>query len=62
MEISEANFKRSEAQFKIGQINSVDYRQAQLNLLNAQTLLNTTRFQIKIAEVQLLLLSGQILN
>ena len=62
VEISEANFKRSEAQFKIGQINSVDYRQAQLNLLNAQTLLNTTRFQIKIAEVQLLLLSGQILN
>jgi outer membrane protein TolC len=62
VEISKANFKRSEAQFEIGQINSVDYRQAQLNLLNAQTALNTSRFQVKVAEVQLLLLSGSILN
>lgn len=62
VEISQTNFRRSEEQFKIGQINSVDFRQAQLNLLNAETVLNTSKFDVKIAEVELLLLSGRILN
>jgi outer membrane protein TolC len=59
--INRANFERTEEQFKIGQINSVDFRQAQLNLLNAETALNTSKLQVKIAEVELLLLSGRIL-
>ena len=62
VEINRNNFLRSEEQFNIGQINSLDYRQAQLNLLNAETELNTARFDVKISEVELLLLSGRILN
>jgi outer membrane protein TolC len=62
VDISRDNFERSEEQFKIGQINSVEYRQAQLNMLNAETVLNTAKFEVKISEVELLLLSGQILN
>jgi outer membrane protein TolC len=62
VEVNRDNFMRSEEQFKIGQINSVDYRQAQLNLLNAETVLNTAKFEVKRAEVELLLLTGQILD
>ena len=60
--INESNFQRTEEQFKIGQINSVDYRQAQLNLLNAKTAVNVSKFQVKSSEVALLLLSGRILE
>lgn len=60
--ISRKNFERTEEQFKIGQINSVDFRQAQLNLLNAQNSLIGAQFDVKISEIQLLLLSGNILD
>ena len=60
--ITRQNFERTEEQFKIGQINSVEFRQAQLNLLNAQNGLIGSKFDVKINEVQLLLLSGNILD
>jgi len=60
--INRQNFERTEEQFKIGQINSVEFRQAQLNLLNAQNGLIGSTFDVKISEVQLLLLSGNILD
>jgi outer membrane protein TolC len=56
------NFDRTFQQFKIGQISSIEFRQAQLNLLNAQTSLNLAKFDAKLAEVQLLQLTGQLLN
>jgi outer membrane protein TolC len=56
------NFRRSEEQFKIGQITSVEFRQAQLNLLNALTVKNAAKYSAKIAEAQLLQLTGQLLN
>jgi len=62
LEINQKNYARSEEQYRIGQINSIDYRQAQLNLSNARVELNNAYFQLKIAEVQLLLLSGNLLN
>lgn len=60
--ISRHNFERTEEQFKIGQINSIEFRQAQLNLLNAQNSLIGSKFDVKTSEVQLLLLSGNILD
>ena len=60
--INRENFERSIEQFNAGQLNSVDFRQAQLNLLNAETNLVRSRFQVKIAEVQVLLLAGRILG
>ena len=62
LEISQLNFDRSNERFKVGQINSVDFRQAQVNLLNSETVLTTSKYQVKQAEIQLLLLSGQILD
>lgn len=56
------NFERSQELFKLGQITSIQFRQAQLNLLNAETNLNKAKYEAKIAEIILLQLSGNLLN
>lgn len=56
------NFERSNEQYKLGQISSVELRQAQLNLLNAQTNKNLAKYEAKLAELELLQLTGQLLN
>lgn len=56
------NFERSEEQFKLGRITSIEFRQAQINLLNAQTNKNLAKYDAKLSELQLLQLTGQLLN
>lgn len=56
------NFDRTQERFKLGQITSVEFRQAQINLINAKTALNNAKFDAKLIELQLLQLSGDILN
>jgi len=56
------NFERSSEQYKLGQITSVELRQAQVNLLNAQTSKNLDKYDAKLAELELLQLTGQLLN
>jgi len=60
--INQLNFERTEEQFKVGQVTSVEFRQAQLNLLNAGTNLNTAKFDAKILEINLLQLSGALME
>ncbi len=59
---NELNFQRTEEQFKIGQVTSVEFRQAQLNLLTAATNYNTAKYDAKIIELQLVQLSGGLLE
>ncbi|KGL62131.1 outer membrane efflux protein [Polaribacter sp. Hel1_85] len=56
------NFDRSEERFKLGQITSIEFRQAQINLINSKTAFNNAKFDAKLIELQLLQLSGDILN
>ncbi|MGY5350971.1 TolC family protein [Wenyingzhuangia sp. IMCC45533] len=56
------NFNRTQEKFKLGQINSIEFRQAQLNLLNVEVNKNNVKYQAKLAELQLLYLSGELLN
>ncbi len=56
------NYSRSNEQYKLGQITSVELRQAQLNLLNAETSKNLAKYNAKLAELELLQLTGQLLN
>ncbi|WP_037317227.1 TolC family protein [Salegentibacter sp. Hel_I_6] len=56
------NFERSEEQFNLGRITSIEFRQAQVNLLDAKTSLNLAKYDAKIAELELLQLTGQLLN
>lgn len=59
---SKNNFDRTQEKFKLGQVNSIEFRQAQLNLLNAELSKNRAKYLAKLAEFQLLQLSGEILN
>ena len=56
------NFSRSEEQYKLGRITSIEFRQAQINLLDARTSLNLAKYDAKLAELQVLQLTGQLLN
>jgi len=57
----ENNFKRTEEHFKMGHVSSVEYRQAQLNLLNAKTAILRAKYDTKIIELRLLQLTGRLL-
>lgn len=59
---NENNFERTQEQFRLGQINSIEFRQAQINLLNARTSKNLAKYDAKLAELELLRLTGQLLN
>ncbi|MDP3353280.1 MAG: TolC family protein, partial [Flavobacteriaceae bacterium] len=56
------NFERTQELFKLGQITSIQFRQAQVNLLNVETNLNKAKYEAKIAEIILLQLSGKLLS
>ena len=56
------NFERTQERYKLGQVTSIEFRQAQINLLNSQTALNNAKYDAKLVELQLLQLSGDILN
>lgn len=62
VETAQNNFDRSEAGYKLGQITSIEFRQAQINLINSKTAYNNAKFDAKLIELQLLQLSGDILN
>lgn len=62
VETNRENFARTEEQVKVGQLTSIEFRQAQLNLLNAQTSLNNAKFDAKVREIQLLQLVGKLID
>ncbi|WP_166963269.1 TolC family protein [Yeosuana marina] len=59
---SENNFNRTEEKFKMGQVNSIEFRQAQLNLLNSELSRNQAKYEAKLAELQMLQICGELLN
>ena len=59
---AEDNFNRSEESYKLGQINAVEFRQAQLNLLTAEQALSKAKYDAKNAELQLLAVMGTLLK
>ena len=56
------NFNRSRERYELGQISSVDFRVAQLNLLNAVLDRSQAKYNAKLAELLLLQVSGELLN
>jgi len=59
---SQNNFDRTQERYKLGQVTSIEFRQAQINLLNTQTALNNAKYDAKLVELELLQLSGQLLD
>ena len=56
------NFERTQAQYQLGQVTSIEFRQAQINFINSKTAYNNAKFDAKLIEIQLLQLSGDLLN
>ncbi len=56
------NYERSEESFKQGSIGSIEFRQAQLNLLNAELQLSRALYDAKNNELQVLALMGELVN
>ncbi len=55
-------FNRTQKQYKLGQQTYIEFRLAQINLLNTQTAYNNAKYDAKLIELQLLQLSGQLLD
>ena len=56
------NFERTKEKFKLGQVTSIEFRQAQLNLLAAELNTSQAKYDAKLAEVLVLQISGELLN
>ena len=56
------NFERTKEKFKLGQVTSIEFRQAQLNLLTAELNKNQAKYSAKLAEILVLQISGELLN
>ncbi len=59
---NQLNFERTLEQQKLGQITSIEFRQAQLNLLNARLNYNQAKYSAKTAELALLQISGDLMT
>jgi len=62
VETAELNFERTRLAFEQGQVSNTDFREAQLNLLETSQALISQRVEAKLSEIELLQISGQILN
>ena len=56
------NFDRNIERYKIGQVSSIEFRRAQLNLLNAKLSESSAKYQAKISEAYFLKISGEIIS
>ena len=62
IETAKNNFDRTQEKFKLGQATSLEFRQAQVNLLTAEIRKNQAKYDAKLAELAVLQLSGELLN
>ena len=56
------NYDRSLDRYRLGQLTSLELRQAQINLLNAKMNANMAKYQAKLSELTYLQTCGQLLN
>ena len=60
--VAELNLERSENLFKNGSITSIQFRQAQLNLLQVDYQINNLRHTLKVLEYQLLRMTNELVK
>ncbi len=58
LDLNQENFERTSDRVQAGQLSSIEFRQAQLNLLNAQISLTRARIDVRQREVELMQLAG----
>lgn len=62
LQTNQNNFNRTDERYKLGRVTSIEFRQAQLNLLNAELAKSQAKYNAKLAELVMLQVSGQLLN
>lgn len=62
VETNRRNFERSQEQYRLGQIITVEFRLAQVNLLSAVNSYNQAKYTAKVAELRLLQLGGKLIG
>ena len=62
LETNRRNFERTLEQNKLGQVTSIEFRQAQINLLNARLSFNEAKYAAKNAELVILQILGNLLD
>lgn len=62
VEAAEDNYERTLENFKYGNSNSIELRQAQVNLINTKIALDQAKYNLKLAETELKIISGNLLN
>ncbi len=58
MQTNQLNFEYSKEKYSLGQINSIDYRKAQVDLENSINRYNEAKYLAKVAELKLMKLAG----
>jgi len=58
LEIAAENFRQTQEKFDYGQLNTTQFREAQLNLIRAKSSLNNAKFAVALTEVELIRLIG----
>jgi len=62
VEAAELNFKRTGELYNLGQVTTTQFREAQLNLIRARSNLSSAKYSAKLNEIEILRLSGQLVN
>lgn len=62
LKTAQRNFERTDEMYKQGQVTSIEFRQAQLNQLNAQGSYSQAKYNAKNAELQVKQLAGVLLE
>jgi len=61
-ETNKNNFERNLERYNVGQVSSIEFRRAQLNLLNSELSKNAAKYRAKISEAYFLKLSGELIS
>ncbi len=62
VDVADLNFRRTQELFSLGQVNTTQFREAQLNLVRARSRLLSAKYTAKLNEIVLLQLSGLLLT
>jgi outer membrane protein TolC len=60
LKTNQLNFERTQEQYKLGQVSSIEFRTSQTNLLIAETNLIQAKYDAKLAELTLFQLAGKL--
>lgn len=59
---AQANFDRTREMYEMGRVTSVQFREAQLNLMRAKSNISLGLYSVKLNEINILKISGMLLN